>query len=89
MIAAALLIAVSGPIYADPDRLSRIDKQFVCPEALHTDRAKVTALAKFDADMKAAVIDLTTEQLAEARMHLLRKHRCTLTLRRLREQGVR
>lgn len=84
-----LFPAQQGQVYADPDALHRIDQQFVCPENLASPRAKIDALAKFDADMANAVENLTPEQLAGARMLMLRRHHCEVTLDRLKKQGVR
>ncbi|MGY2732393.1 hypothetical protein [Sphingomonas sp. UYP23] len=86
---AMIVIALAAQVVADPDRMAQIDRSFVCPENLPSDAARVQAIAKFDAKMAQAVKDLTLDQLGEARMYLLRKHRCFATLDTLKANGVR
>ncbi len=82
-------LALGQQIEADPVQLARIDRDFMCPENLPDDEARISALAKFDADVARAVKDLTIEQLGDVRMYLLRKHRCTVTLKNIERADPR
>lgn len=82
------LLAVQ-PVIADPARMAALDRSFVCPENLQSDAARVEALSKFDADIAKAVKNVTLDQIGEARMYLLKKHQCYVTLQNLKQNGVR
>ena len=88
MIILTALLLIASPIIADSDQLGAIDDAFKCPESFKTDRDRIDELAQFDNRMAKAVPGITLDQLGEARMYLLRKHRCVVTLRNLRKSGV-
>ena len=86
----AIFAMVSGSaVIADPNRMAQIDRLFTCPENLPSDNARIEAIAKFDSEMKLAVRKLTLDQLGEARMYLLKKHRCYVSLANLAQNGIR
>lgn len=86
MILIAMVLAAgaqTASVYADPEALAAIDRDFVCPERLTGKRAKIRALERFDERMSKAIRNMTAQNLTDGRLYLLRKHRCYVTLRNI------
>ena len=79
-ILAALACASSAFAAPDGDKFAGIDRQFVCPEALRSDEARLEALRSFFNNVGAAAPDQSIVDVLLYRKLLLKKHNCEKTL---------
>lgn len=80
-VLAGLIFLTPAAVAAEPDSpTSTIDRQFVCPETLPDDQARLGALRTFMDSMSKATPDESIVDVLNYRKALLQKHGCTKTL---------
>ena len=87
VLLAAMFSACAQAQSADKDKLSQVDRNFVCPESLPSDAARQEAVKQYLLAVGDAWPGVTVDQMIAFRVALLNKHKCTKTLEAIQQQS--
>jgi hypothetical protein len=86
VLVTALLSVSAQAQSADKEKLSGIDRGFLCPESLPDDTARQEAVKQFILKVRDAWPGASVDDMIAFRKFLLKKHNCTKTLEAIERQ---